>query len=158
MELLKKDKPDKDFLNDAKANDFFANHFQSDNDSFYSDLDENENLGFDHEHEGQLAVDVFQTKDAVFVRAAVAGVKPEDLDISLHNDMLTIRGKREIDQKISEEDYYYRECYWGGFSRAIILPTDVLADKISASFKHGILTIILPKADSERRIGINVDE
>ena len=109
---------------------------------------------FKEKNEGQLAVDVHQTKDMLIITAPIAGVRPEDLDISIHNDMITIRGKRNHSSAIADEDYFYRECYWGSFSRSIILPTDVKADMVEATLKHGILTILLPKATTARLIKV----
>jgi HSP20 family protein len=119
---------------------------------------ENNEQWFEEDYEGQLSVDVYQTKELIIVKSTIAGVKPEDLEIYLHNDLLTIRGKRE--QKIEEKDvdYFYKECYWGGFSRSIILPVDVQADKVEANFKDGILTIILPKSQKSKLINIKVKE
>ncbi|HAT73949.1 MAG: Protein containing Heat shock protein Hsp20 protein [Candidatus Moranbacteria bacterium GW2011_GWF2_36_839] len=106
--------------------------------------------------EGQLTIDVYQTDNDVVIRSTIAGVKPEDLDVSINNDMITIRGERRKDEEVSEENYYYQECYWGSFSRSVILPVDVLADKIEASMKNGILTIRLPKADNTKTKKIQV--
>lgn len=100
------------------------------------------------EQEGQLTVDVYQTPDAIVVQSTIAGVKPEDLDISITNDMVTIRGVRGHEEEMAEENYFYRECYWGNFSRSIILPVDIMAEKADASLKDGILTIRIPKADA----------
>jgi len=97
------------------------------------------------EGEGQLALDVHETKDNIIVRSTIAGAKPEDIEISVNNDMLTIRGSRKEEEQIDEENYFYRECYWGNFSRSIILPKPIEADKINAKLKNGILTITLPK-------------
>jgi HSP20 family protein len=106
--------------------------------------------------EGQLTIDVYQTDNDVVVKSTIAGVKPEDLDVSINNDMLTIRGERRQEEEVNEENYYYQECYWGGFSRSVILPVDVLADKVEASMKNGILTIRMPKADNTRTKKIQV--
>jgi len=106
--------------------------------------------------EGQLTIDVYQTENDIIVKSTIAGVKPEDLDVSISNDMLTIHGERRQEEEISEKNYYYQECYWGGFSRSVILPVDVLADKIEASMKNGILTIKMPKADNSRSKKIQV--
>lgn len=100
------------------------------------------------EQEGQLTVDVYQTSDSIVIKSTIAGVKPDDLDVSITNDMVTIRGTRRHDEDMKEEDYFYRECYWGSFSRSIILPVDVVSEKAEASLKDGILTIRIPKADS----------
>lgn len=98
--------------------------------------------------EGQLTVDVYQTPDTIVIKSTIAGVRPEDLDVSITNDMVTVRGTRRHDEDVTEEDYFYRECYWGNFSRSIILPVDIIAEKADASLKDGILTIRIPKADA----------
>ena len=108
--------------------------------------------------EGQLSIDVYQTPDAIIVKSTIAGVKPEDIDISINNDMLTIRGKREMYEKIKDERYLYRECYWGSFSRSIILPLEIEAEKIEAVLENGVLTVTLPKAKSAKEISIKVLE
>lgn len=110
----------------------------------------------DENLEGQLSVDVFQDKDNVIIKSTIAGVKSEDIDIAIHNDLITIKGKREADKTISQEDYFYQECYWGGFSRSIILPVEVKADETNAELKNGILTITLPKARPSKSISVKV--
>ena len=114
-------------------------------------------LAEDYE-EGQLSIDVYQTPDKIIVKSTIAGVKPEDIDISINNDMLTIRGKREMQEKINEKNYLYRECYWGSFSRSIILPMEVETEKIEACLENGVLTVVLPKAKSAKQISIKVKE
>lgn len=108
--------------------------------------------------EGQLSIDVFQTPDSLVVKSTIAGVKPGDIDISINNDMLTIRGRREIQEEISEENYLIKECYWGGFSRSIILPIEVEVKKVEAALDGGILTVILPKAKNAKQFSIKVKE
>lgn len=108
--------------------------------------------------EGQLALDVYQTPDAIIVVTAVAGIDPKDLEISINNEVLTVRGHRLADKKIKDEDYYYRECYWGKFSRSVVLPVEVRQDKIEAIFKNGVLKIVLPKAKPERAVKIKIEE
>lgn len=103
---------------------------------------------------GQLSVDVYQDKNNIIIKSTIAGVKPADLDISINSDMVTIRGKREKDHTVTEEDYFYRECYWGGFSRSIILPQEIKVDKVQADLKNGILTIVLPKASKTGKVKI----
>lgn len=98
------------------------------------------------EYEGELYIDMYQTKDNVVVKSTIAGVPPEDLDITIANDMLTIRGERKRVEKIDQGDYFFQECYWGGFSRSVILPIDIDSENIEAELKDGILTVILPKA------------
>ena len=102
------------------------------------------------ESEGQLTIDVYQTPQDIIIKSAVAGVKPEDIDISITNDMVTIKGKREVEDTIKTEDYFYQECYWGRFSRSVILPVDVDSDRVSANLKNGILTVKLPKVDNAK--------
>jgi len=108
-------------------------------------------------HEGQLSVDVFREGDALVIRSTAAGADPDKLDISFHGDLLTIRGVREADNDIAEDDWFYRECYWGAFSRSIVLPYDVVPERAEASIKNGILEIRLPiTASSERSIKVKV--
>lgn len=102
------------------------------------------------EEEGQLAVDVFQTPNEIIIQAVVAGVKPDELDVSITQDMVTLRGRRQKQREISGEDYYYQELYWGAFSRSILLPQEVDADSAEATLKNGVLTIKLPKLDKNR--------
>jgi HSP20 family protein len=108
------------------------------------------------ENEGQLTIDVFQTEDDVVIQSTIAGVSDKELDISVTNDMVTIKGARMPEQKIRPSDYYYQELYWGPFSRSVILPVDVDADNAKASMKNGILTIRLPKLDKIRTKKIKV--
>lgn len=110
------------------------------------------------EAEGQLVVDVYQTNDEIVIQSAVAGLKPRDLDICIENDVVTIRGKREKPGEKAEVNYFYQECYWGPFSREIILPAEVDASRTNALMKDGILTIRIPKIDKERRRKINIKE
>jgi HSP20 family protein len=122
------------------------------------DEDEKKWLEDNEYEEGQLSIDVYQTPDNIIVKSTIAGVKPEDIDISINNDMLTIRGKREMHEEIREKDYLFRECYWGSFSRSIILPVEIEADKIDAFLENGVLTVTLPKARHAKQISIKVKE
>jgi HSP20 family protein len=108
--------------------------------------------------EGQLSIDVYQTPEHLVVKSTIAGVKPEDIDISINNDMLTIRGRREMNETVRDQDYLYRECYWGSFSRSIILPIEIKAEKIEAFLENGVLTVMLPKAKTSKQISIKVRE
>jgi HSP20 family protein len=110
----------------------------------------------DESGDGQLTIDVFQTDDDIVIKSTIAGVNPEDLDVSINNDMITIRGERKFEEDIKDENFYYQECYWGSFSRSVVLPVDVIAEKIEASLKNGILTIRLPKADTNKTKKIKV--
>ena len=107
-------------------------------------------------NEGQLTIDVYQTDNEIVIKSTIAGVKPEDLDVSINNDMVTVKGERKNEEEVSHGNYYYQECYWGGFSRSVLLPVDVIPDKADASLKNGILTIRLPKADTTKTKKIQV--
>lgn len=106
--------------------------------------------GWPPQAEGQLTVDVFQTATEIVVQSTVGGVRPSDIDITIANDMVSIRGTRVRDEEIPEENFYYQECYWGPFSRSIILPAEVKGEDAEASLKDGLLTIRLPKAEKEK--------
>ena len=108
------------------------------------------------ESEGQLTIDVYQTPSEIVIKSTIAGVKPEDIDISMTNDMITIKGNRKKDNEAKEEDYYYQECYWGPFSRSVILPVDVEVDDAEAGMKNGILTIRLPKIEKVKTKKISI--
>lgn len=106
--------------------------------------------------EGELPVDMYHTGEAIVIRALVAGVSPDDLDIAITRDMVTIRGKREEYREVSDEDYYHRELFWGSFSRTLLLPEEVLIDEAEAQEKHGMLEIKLPKVDKDRSTRLKV--
>lgn len=100
--------------------------------------------------EGQLLVDMYERADAVVLRALVAGANPDELEISMYNDLLTIRGSRAEHEEIHDDRYFHRECYWGTFSRSVVIPVPVDADSIRAYFKNGVVTIELPKIIDEQ--------
>lgn len=108
--------------------------------------------------EGQLQIDVYQTDNDVVIKSTIAGTKSEDVDVTITNDMITIKGVRRKDESIPQENYYYQELYWGPFSRSVILPIDIDTDKAKASIKDGILTIKLPKAEKVKTKTITVRE
>ena len=102
------------------------------------------------EAEGQLAVDVYQTKDNVVIKAPIAGVTADRLDIEVAEDIVNIRGERVEEKEVDREHYYVQECYWGSFSRSVILPTSTMAEKASAALKDGVLTITIPKVAQDK--------
>lgn len=108
------------------------------------------------ESEGELRVDVYQTPDHIVIKAFVAGVQPQSIDISLTREMLTISGLREEEKEVEEEYYYQRELYWGSFTRTILLPEEVDVDLAEASEKHGILMIRLPKVNKKRQTKLKI--
>lgn len=107
--------------------------------------------------EGQLAIDVVQTKDEVIVVAPMAGCRPEKVELHLQNDVLTIRGERQSPLS-TELEFFYRECYWGKFSRTIVLPVEVKVEMARAEFKNGVLTVALPKTKLDGNIPIIIVE
>lgn len=110
------------------------------------------------EPEGQLVVDIYQTDKEIVIQSAIAGVKPENLDISIENDMVIIKGVREKPFEQEERNYFYQECHWGPFSREIILPEEVDNSRIQASIKEGILTIRIPKIERKKKRKVTVKE
>ena len=103
-----------------------------------------------------MTVDVYQTADMIVIKAMIAGVRPEDLDISITRDMVTIKGRREEEKTVREEDYFARELYWGSFSRTITLPAEIDVDESEAIEKHGLLILKLPKLDKKRQSKLKV--
>ncbi len=107
--------------------------------------------------EGQLLIDMYEREDAIVVRSLVAGIEPDQLEISLHNDMLTIRGTRQTSEELYDDQYVVRECYWGSFSRSVIIPIPIQTDAIQATFKNGVVTIVLPKCEQDHAIPLMED-
>ena len=105
---------------------------------------------------GQLPVDVHQTGSDIVIRAFVAGVRPDELNISISRDRVEIEGSRMEREQVSGPDYFTRELFWGSFSRLIMLPQEVDVESSSASAKDGLLTIILPKLDKARQTKLRV--
>jgi len=119
----------------------------------------NESTTFEWEsQEGQLAVDVIETRDTIIIRSAIAGVKPEDLDIHVTSDLVTIRGERTYGKEFHDATVHFSECFWGTFSRSIVLPSHVKADEADASIQNGILTLTIPKAHGEMKVKVRVEE
>ena len=110
----------------------------------------------EHEEEGELAVDVYQTPTHIIIKAMIAGVRPEDLDVSITRDMVTLRGKRERHVEGVAGDHFFSELYWGSFSRTIVLPQEIDIEGAEAIEKHGLLTLRLPKLDKGRQAKLKV--
>ncbi len=106
--------------------------------------------------EMELSVDVYQTHSDIIVQSMIAGTKPEDLDITIARDMITIKGKREENRNIDDENYFVKELYWGKFSRTISLPQEVEPEEVEATERHGLLTIKIQKVDKEKKANIKV--
>ena len=120
--------------------------------------EENNNKENDDGEEGQLTIDVYQNDSFIIVKSIIGGARSEDLDISITGDMVTIRGARKNPDEVKTENYYYQECFWGNFSRSVILPCDIKTDEVKATIKNGILTIKLPKIEKNSSMRIKVKE
>ncbi len=112
----------------------------------------------DDETEGQLTIDVYQDGEDVVVQSTVAGVSPEDLDIHITNESVAVRGERQKSEKIEDKDYFYQECFWGKFSRSVMLPVEVDPEKSTAVVKNGVLTIRMPKMNRQKAKKVKVKE
>lgn len=108
------------------------------------------------EPQGELAVDIYQTPDSIVIKALVAGVTPQSIDISLTREMVTISGERQDEREVEEDGYFQRELYWGSFTRTILLPEEIDVDMAEASEKHGILMLRLPKINKKRETKLKV--
>ena len=107
--------------------------------------------------EGRLPVDVFQPPSEISIKTIIAGVRPqEDLEISISRDMVVIKGKRTEEKKVTDDDFFHRELYWGAFSRTILLPQEIEPDEAEAVEDHGLLILRLPKIDKARQRKIKV--
>jgi len=104
------------------------------------------------------ALDVYQDKDNVIVEAAITGIDPNDVEITVENDVLTIMGKTEEKQEVKREDYYRKEIRSGSFSRSVILPMRVMGDQAEAHYEKGVLKVTIPKAEEvkPKRIAVKV--
>ncbi len=114
------------------------------------------NIFEENDEEAQLTVDVYRTPSEIVIKTMVAGVKPEDLDVSITRDSVTIRGQRSEESTVANDEYLHRELYWGSFARTITLPEEVDVDQAEAIEKHGVLVLRLPKLDKNRQAKIRV--
>lgn len=130
--------------------DFSGSHLEMSNEANKPSIFE------ESEEEAQLTVDVYQNATEIVVKTMVAGVKPEDLDVNITRDSVTIRGERAEERNLSSEDYIHRELYWGSFSRTIALPEEIDVDGAEAVEKHGMLILHLPKLDKNRQTKLKV--
>lgn len=108
------------------------------------------------DYEGQLAIDAYQTDDDIIIKAPIAGVQPNDLEVAVTDDMVTIKGERHDEHAQSRDSYFSQECYWGSFSRSYVFPVAVDADKAEASLKNGVLMVKVPKLEKSRARSIKV--
>ncbi len=110
----------------------------------------------DSDEEAQLAVDVYETNNEIIVKTMTAGVKKEELHISITRESLTIRGKRMNESRAYQHTYHAQELYWGSFSRTIELPDEVDIELATATEHHGLITIKLPKFDKKKQTTLKV--
>ncbi len=132
---------------------------KSDNESENEIEKELEEISLDEiseESEGELAIDVYNTPSSLIIESAIAGVNPDDIDVSISPESVTIKGKREKEEKVKAENYIHQECYWGKFSRTIILPQEIDPDKAQANIKNGVLKITLPKLNKSKTKKVKV--
>ncbi len=115
-----------------------------------SDLDDS------NDTDGELPIDMYETDDAIVIQAFVAGVRPEDLDITITRDSVTLRGSRLQEHHIIDEDYSHKELFWGSFVRKVSLPDEVVIDEADAQERHGLLQITLPRLDKHRTTRLNI--
>lgn len=108
------------------------------------------------DYEGQLAIDAYQTEDDIVIKAPIAGVQADNLEVAVTDEMVTIKGERHDEQAQSRDNYFCQECYWGSFSRSYVLPVAVDADKAEASLKNGVLTVKIPKLEKSRARSVKV--
>lgn len=108
-------------------------------------------------NDGQLTVDVAETETELIIMSTMAGTPKDKVELHLHNDLLTIKGER-MSPLSSCAVYHYNECYWGKFSRSIVLPVDVRADLAAAEYKNGLLVVRLPKAKINQSIPVYIIE
>lgn len=123
------------------------------------DADE-EDEGLDGDDvEGHLTVDVYQDDENIYIESTIAGVEPDDVDVSITPESVAITGTRVRKEKVKKGNYLHQECFWGKFSRSIILPQEIDADKSQASLKNGVLKVVLPKVDRQKskRVRVKLD-
>jgi len=111
----------------------------------------------DEDVDGELPVDVYHDNNAIYVKTMTAGVRKEDIEITLSREILTLRGQRYDNSGAGSDDYVYQELYWGTFSRTITLPEEVDIDRATAEESHGLLILTLPKLDRNRATQLRVE-
>lgn len=165
--MFKRKKPKKSFLEKLTGavhmddeeythENYYEEEHHHDNRHFNINEEESSELQEIEDTDGELSVDVLNTDESIIIKAMTAGVKPNDVDIDISRDMVTIRATREDEHEVSEEDFYQKELYWGSFSRNILLPEEIDVDAAEAKEKNGLLVITLPKIDKNRKTKLQV--
>lgn len=119
-------------------------------------LEKNNKEGWLEDYEGQLAVDVYETDAVLVLTAPIAGVSPENLDVQISDEFITIKGEREDQRQTEASGYHLQECYWGAFSRIFEIPIPVDADNAEAVMKNGILTVVIPKLQKAKTKSLKI--
>lgn len=110
------------------------------------------------ETEGQLSIDVYQDDHSIYILAPVAGVRASDVDISITDEVVTIRGNRKPSHDAGDERHFTQECYWGPFSRSYVLPIAVNSENSKATLKDGLLKVEIPKDEKVKTKVIKINE
>ena len=113
-------------------------------------------IPMEKEEEGELSIDLYETATEVIVQTMIPGVRPEDIDINITRDSITVRGEREDSRTVSDDQYHYQELYWGSFSRTVSLPAEVEPEEAEAIEKHGMLVIKLPKINKDKKTNLKI--
>jgi HSP20 family molecular chaperone IbpA len=136
---------------------------EEDEDSYEDEDDEEEeeeeyniNKPNQNDEEGELAIDMYETPNDIIIKTVVSGVKPEELDISITREKITIKGNRIPERGFEGSNYHIQELYWGPFSRSINLPQEIEVDEAEAAAKHGLLILKLPKINKEKETKLKV--
>ena len=125
--------------------------------SHSSALPETPDAWNDQMDEGRLAIDIGHTENEIVVVSTMAGAAPDKIEVYIHTDLLTIRGVRTSPFENTQDiEYYYHECFWGKFSRTVVLPTEVKGELARAEYKNGILTIVIPKRMTDTHVPVVV--
>lgn len=145
-----------DKQNDDAIAHFFGGTGAADDTDFSLDTPEQVTVSGETDEEGEIAVDVYQTDTQVVVVSPLAGVDPNEIEIAAGDDSVTISGERKAEHTEQSENVFTQEIYWGSFSRTVELPVPCDIDKAAASFKHGVLTVKIPKAGKAKKLVIKV--
>ncbi len=136
-------------INDEKEENT-SHEFQTDTNEYFSEQQQ-------EPEDAELQVDMYETPNSLMIRAFVAGITPEELDITITRDMVTIRGKRVQHNQVTDNNrYHYQDLYWGSFSRTIELPEEIEVEEAEAIERNGMLEINLPKINKDRKAKVRV--
>ncbi len=111
---------------------------------------------WEEEKDAELTIDMYQTNEAIIIKTFVAGIAPDDIDVNITRELVTIKGNRKPERVIRDEDIFVQELYWGAFSRTVSLPQEVDVEECDAINKGGLLIITMPKLDKKRQMKLKV--